>query len=91
MEKALRILLLLVMGGSGGGGSRGTGTALFGPRCRLSNIGPKVGTPDGPPFLLVNLRLTPPPLQNHGSAPANGLLPVTTKHHRVLYFGVCCC
>ena len=42
----------------GGGGSRGSGP-LFGPRCRLFNIGPKVGPPLGPPFLLVDLRWTP--------------------------------
>ena len=41
----------------------------FGPRCRLFNIGPKVGPPLGPPFLLVDLRWTPPPFKNPGSAP----------------------
>ena len=29
----------------GGGGSRGSGPPPFGPRCRLFNIGPKVGPP----------------------------------------------
>ena len=28
-----------------GGGSRGSGPPPFGPRCRLFNIGPKVGPP----------------------------------------------
>ena len=41
-------------GGSGGGGVR---PPPFGPRCRLFNIGPKVGPP--PLFLLVDLRWTP--------------------------------
>ena len=40
----------------GGGGS---GSPLFCPCCRLFNIGPKVGPPPGPLFLLVNLRWTP--------------------------------
>ena len=34
----------------GGGGSRGSGPPPFGPRCRLFNIGPKVGPP---PFVNV--------------------------------------
>ena len=33
-----------------GGGSRGSGPPPFGPRCRLFNIGPKVGPP---PFVNV--------------------------------------
>ena len=37
------------------GGVQGVRTPPFGPRCRLFNIGPKVG----PPFLLVDLRWTP--------------------------------
>ena len=43
---------------------RRTLTPLFGPRCRLFNIGPKVGPPPGPPpfFLLVDLIDGPPPL-----------------------------
>ena len=41
----------------GGGGVR---TPLFGPRCRLFNIGPQIGHPSGPHFsLLVDLRWTP--------------------------------
>ena len=52
-----RAALLYLSGGSrggGGGGSRGSGPPPpFGPRCRLFNIGPKVGPP---PFLLVDLR-----------------------------------
>ena len=39
-----------------GRGSRGSAPP-FGPRCRLFNIGPKVGPP--PLFLLVDLRWTP--------------------------------
>ena len=35
----------------GGGGGRGSGPPPFGPRCRLFNIGPKVGPPLGPPPL----------------------------------------
>ena len=44
-----------------GGGVQGVRTPPpFGPRCRLFNIGPKVGPPLGPPpFLLVDLRWTP--------------------------------
>ena len=43
------------------GGGQGVRTPPFGPRCRLFNIGPKVGPPLGPPppFLLVYLRPTP--------------------------------
>ena len=37
-------------GSRGGGGSRGSGPPPFGPRCRLFNIGPKVGPP---PFVNV--------------------------------------
>ena len=44
-------------------------TPLFGPRCRLFNIGPKVGPPPGPPFLHVHLRWTPPPFQKSWSRP----------------------
>ena len=39
----------------------------FAPRCRLFNIGPKIGPPL---FLLVDLIWTPPPFKNPGSAPA---------------------
>ena len=55
------------------GGVQGVRTPPFGPRCRLFNIGPKVGPPLGPPppFLLVGLRWTPPPpFKNPGSAPS---------------------
>ena len=52
----------------GGGGPR-VRTPLFVLRYRLFNIGPKVGPPPGPPFLLVDLRWTPPPFKNPGSAP----------------------
>ena len=40
----------------GGGGVQGVRTPPFGPRCRLFNIGPKVGPLL---FLLVDLRWTP--------------------------------
>ena len=51
---------ILYSGGSRGGGVQGVRTPPFGPRCRLFNIGPKVGPPLGPPpFLLVDLRWTP--------------------------------
>ena len=49
------------MGGSrpfGGGG--GSGAPLFGPRCRLFNIGTKVGPPPGPPFLACRPKMDPP-------------------------------
>ena len=53
------------MGGSGGV-SRGSGPppSLFAPRCRLFNIGPKVGPPPGPPppplFLACKPKMAPP-------------------------------
>ena len=34
----------------------------FVPRCRLSNIGPKIGPPSGPPFFAGRPNLDPPPL-----------------------------
>ena len=40
----------------GGGGGPGGPDPPFGPRCRLFNIGPKLGPP--PLFLLVDLRWT---------------------------------
>ena len=46
------------------------------PRCRLFNIGPKIGPPSAPPpFLLVDLIWTPPPFKNPGSAPAYPAIP----------------
>ena len=42
-----------------GGGVQGVRPPPFGPRCRLFNIGPTVGPPLAPPFLLVDLRWTP--------------------------------
>ena len=49
------------MADPGGGGGPGGPDPPFGPRCRLFNIGPKVGPPLGPPplFLLVDLRWSP--------------------------------
>ena len=50
-------------------GGRGSAPPPFwGPRYRLFNIGPKVGPPPGPPFLLVDLRWTPL-FKSPGSAP----------------------
>ena len=51
-------------GGGGGGGGRGSEPPPppFGPLCRLFNIGPKIRPTPGPPFLLADLRWTPPPL-----------------------------
>ena len=46
------------MADPGGGG--GQDPPPFVPRCRLFNIGPKIGPPSGPPFLLVDLIWTPP-------------------------------
>ena len=40
---------------SRGGGVQGVRTPPFVPRCRLFNIGPKIGPPSAPPFLLVDL------------------------------------
>ena len=74
----------------GGGGVQGVRSPPFGPRCRLFNIGPKVGPPLGPPPLLfVDLRWAPvadpgcvcdlgdhPPLgmTSHGQCPGGGCL-----------------
>ena len=46
----------------------------FGPRCRLVNVGPKVGPPLGPPppFFACRPKMDPPPFKNPGSAPADG-------------------
>ena len=43
----------------GGGGGSGGPDPPFGPRCKLFNIGPKVGPPLGPPplSLLVGIDL----------------------------------
>ena len=45
---------------------------LFGPRCRLFNIGPKIGAPPGPPFFACRPSYNGPPprIKNPGSAPA---------------------
>ena len=54
----------------GGGGPGGPDPPLFGPLCRLFNIGPKIRPNPGPPFLLADLTWTPPPsFENPGSAP----------------------
>ena len=50
--KTMAIDNCMILPGPGpGGGSPGgpDPTPLFGPRCRLFNIGPKVGPPPGPP------------------------------------------
>ena len=55
---------------SRGGGPGGPDPPLFGPLCRLFNIGPKIRPNPGPPFLLADLTWTPPPsFENPGSAP----------------------
>ena len=55
--------------GVGGGGSRGAGPLpLFGPRCRLFNIGPKVVPPPGPPSFACR-PIMDPLFKNPGSAP----------------------
>ena len=46
------------MGGSRG--FQGVWTPLFGPRCRLFNIGPKIG----PPFFVWRPKIAPPPLRS---------------------------
>ena len=53
----------IYMGGSKEG-VQGAGPP-FGPRCRLFDIGHKVGPPPGPPLLIVDLRIrwTPVPFQ----------------------------
>ena len=50
---------LFSKGGSRGGGGPGGLDPPFVPRYRLFNIGPKIGPPSGPPFLLVDLIWTP--------------------------------
>ena len=50
------------MGGSSGG--QGVRTPLFGPRCRLFKIGPKIGPPPGSPvFSLYTYNGPPPPFK----------------------------
>ena len=56
-----------------GGGGPGGLDPPFVPRCRLFNIGPKIGPPSGPPFLLVDLIWTPPPLQKSWIRPCTFL------------------
>ena len=56
------------------GGVQGVRTPPpFGPRCRLFNIGPKVGPPLGPPppFFACRPKMDPP-FKNPGSAPEFG-------------------
>ena len=45
-----------------GGGCPGGLDPPFVPRCRLFNIGPKIGLPSGPPFFACRPNLDPPPL-----------------------------
>ena len=61
VQNTLASLLIKANHGRIRGGSRGS-PPPFVPRCRLFNIGPKIGPPSGPPFLLVDLIWTPPPL-----------------------------
>ena len=51
---------------------QGGRTPPFGPRCRLFNIGPKVGPPLGPPppFFACRPKMDPP-FKNPGSAPVS--------------------
>ena len=59
------IVPLMVAVADPGGGGRGVWTPPpFVARCRLSNIGPKIGPPSGPPLfcLCVLPNLDPPPL-----------------------------
>ena len=53
-----------------GGGSRGSGPPPFGPRCRLFNIGPKVGPPLGPPPLFACIPKMW--MTSHGQCPRGG-------------------
>ena len=48
--------------GGGGGAGGPDPPPPFGPLCRLFNIGPKIRPTPEPPFLLADLRWTPPPL-----------------------------
>ena len=69
---------LLNMGGSGGGGGLDP-PPPFVPRCRLFNIGPKIGPPSDPPFFACRPNLDPPPpLKNPGSAPVKSV-PIVCK------------
>ena len=52
------------------GGGAGGPDPPFVPRCRLFNIGPKIGPPSAPPFFDCRPNLDPPPpFKNPGSAP----------------------
>ena len=55
-----------------GGGGRGSGPPPFGPRCRLCNIGPKVGPP--PPFFACSTKMQWRILwmTSHGQCPRGG-------------------
>ena len=59
----LSLLLLFSVAdpGGGGGGPGSLDPPLFVPRCRLFNIGPKIGPPSGPPFFACRPNLDPPP------------------------------
>ena len=69
------VCVYICMGGSGGGGGVQAGglDPLFGPRCRLFNIGLKVGPPGPLPpliFACIDLRIRWTPFStNPGSAP----------------------
>ena len=58
------------VGDGGGGGCPGGRTPLFGPRCRLFNIGPKIGPPVDPLFFACRPKMAPPLFKIPGSAPA---------------------
>ena len=57
----LPIYFLTTHGRIQGGGAGGP-ASLFGPRCRLFNIGPTIGPPPGPPFFACRPKMDPPPL-----------------------------
>ena len=59
-RKCARTYMRFSGGSRGGGGSRGSGPPPFVPRCRLFNIGPKIGPPSGPPFFAGIPNLDPP-------------------------------
>ena len=54
--------VLHTSGGSRGGGPGGQAPPYV-PRCRLFNIGPKIGPLSGPPFFAGRPNLDPPPFQ----------------------------
>ena len=71
-------------------GGAGGPDPLFCPRCRLFNIGPKVGPPPGPPlFLLVKLRWTHPLFKNLGSTPVHACTHTHARTHTTIIIHSC--